>query len=141
MNTTIIDRGNLQYYESLLLPEAAQMIRSGTPIFALGAVENGAACGALAGGPRQGKFEISSFYVARERRNQGAGSALLDELVRIASLQEELREISCLFTNLNVEQERLAAFLKKHGFEDRTDEAGSLMALPLETAGRRMSKR
>ena len=133
METTIIDRGNLQYYETLLLPEAAQMIRGGAPIFALGAVEDGTACGALAGGPWDGKFEIISFFVARERRNRGAGTALLGELVRIAAMQEELREIDCSFSCRSVEQERLAAFLGKHGFQGRFADGVFTRALVPET--------
>ena len=116
METTIIDRGNLPFYETLLLPEAAQMIRGGMPIFALGAAEKGVACGALAGGPWNGKFELLSFFVARERRDRGAATVLLDELVRIASLQETINEITCSFVCRTPEHERLAGFLKRKGF-------------------------
>lgn len=135
MKTTIIDKGNLQFYETLLLPEAAQMIRNGTPVFALGAVENGAACGALAGGPWNGHFEILSFFVARERRNRGAGTALLNELIRVASLQPELREIDCSFPCHSVEEERLAEFLKKRGFRGRIADGELTSSLALEAAG------
>lgn len=110
------------------------MIREGKPIFALGAVEDGTALGALAGGPRNGEFEIVSFFVAREQRNRGAGTALLEELVRIAALQSELRQIRCSFENLTVEQERLVEFLKRHDFSDRTDTGNMLRILPEKPA-------
>ena len=135
MITTIIDRGNLRQYEELLVPEAAQMIRSGTPIFALGAVEKGVACGALAGGPWNGCFEILSFFVAREQRKRGAGSALLNELVRIASMQEGLHKIKCCFQCRSVEQEELAIFLQKRGFQGRNADGGIESYLMLEATG------
>lgn len=117
METSIIDKGNIGNFEKLLLPEAARMLLAGEAIFALGAVEDGVACGALAGGPRDGRFEITSFFVAQDSRGRGAGTALLDELFRIAAMQEELTEIGCEFTIYTQSHEQLATFLKNHGFQ------------------------
>lgn len=116
METTIIDKGNLACFEKLLLPETAEGLRTGAAVFALGALDGDTACGALAGGPRNGRFYITSFFVAQDSRGRGAGTALLDELIRIAARQEELSELRCEFTVSCSEHQLLADFLKGHGF-------------------------
>lgn len=116
MDITIIDKGNIRFFKELLLPETFELLRTGAAVFALGALEDGAACGALAGRPHAGSFQITSFFVAQGSREKGAGTALLDELFRIAALQEELRALRCEFTIASEEHRLLAHFLAKHGF-------------------------
>jgi len=129
MDITIIDKGNVSYFEKMLLPEVPQMLREGAAIFALGAVEDGVACGALAGGPRNGSFFIQSFFVAQECRGKGMATALMDELVRIA-LQTQLTELRCEFTISCDEHRLLAAFLKERGFAF-SDSDDAVVAVPL----------
>ncbi|MGI5979723.1 MAG: GNAT family N-acetyltransferase, partial [Oscillospiraceae bacterium] len=130
METTIIDKGNIRYFEKMLLPEVTQMLLDGKAIFALGAVEDGTACGALAGGPREGRFYIRSFFVPQDSRKRGVGTVLLEELVRIAALQEELHELRCEFTISCEDHRLLADFLKKRGFAFEQPE-NAIVSVPL----------
>ena len=116
METTIIDRDNLQYFQTLLLPETVQKLLLGEPVFALGAVDNGRACGALSGGTIGDSFFIDSIFVCSSCRRQGAATALLDELARIAALQENLSALRCSFTISCADHILLADFLERHGF-------------------------
>lgn len=116
METTIIDEGNLQYFKTLLLPETIRSLHAGTPVLALGAVDNGMACGALTGGPLDGSFLIDSLFVSPAHRGRGAGTALLNELTRLAAQQTKLRELRCAFTISCADHELLPPFLSRHGF-------------------------
>lgn len=135
METTIIDRDNLQYFRTLLLPETVQKLLSGAPVFALGAVDDGMACGALSGGSVGSSFLIDSIFVCSRFRQRGAGTALLTELVRIAALQENLSTLRCSFTIGCPDHELLADFLDRHGFtfEPVPD---SIVSIPLEALSR-----
>lgn len=115
MDITTIDKGNIAFFEKMLLPEVPRRLLAGEAIFALGAVEDGVACGALAGGPQNGCFYIKSFFVAQDSRRRGAGTALLEELVRIAE-QTRLVDLRCAFTISSPEHQLLADFLGSRGF-------------------------
>lgn len=71
MDTTIIDRDDLPYFETLLLPETVRKLRDGAPVLALGAVDDGMACGALSGGPQGSRFYIDSLFVSPSCRGRG----------------------------------------------------------------------
>lgn len=117
METTIIDRGNLDFFTSFLLPDAALLLKEGKPIFALGLVENEEACGALAGGPRDGYFEISSFFIAPVKRGKGGGKLLLESLKSCMEGQSSLYGIRSDFTVTSGELSMYEDFLRHSGFE------------------------
>ena len=131
METTIIDKENLQYFKTLLLPQAREMLGTGAPLFALGAVDGGMACGALTGGPLGGCFHIDSLFVAPSCRGRGVGTALLDELVRVASQEEKLTELRCEYTISCGEHERLEPFLRRYGFEFQENDDATV-SVPLD---------
>lgn len=116
METTIIDRGNLKYFTSFLLTNAAKLLQEGKPLFALGLVDNGTACGALAGGPINGKFQITSFFVAPSARGKGGASLMLQTLIDCMMSQKELYEICVDFTVFNDDHILFEGFLKHHAF-------------------------
>lgn len=130
MDTTIIDKDNLQYFESLLLPQTKERFAAGKPVFALGAVDDGMACGALTGGPVGESFFIDSLFVSASCRGRGAGTALLNELIRIASQQERLQELRCSFTMACEDHVLLPPFLSGHGFHFE-DIPNAVVAIPL----------
>ena len=135
METTIIDKDNLQYFKTLLLPEALQKLQTDAPVFALGAVDDGMACGALTGGPQGSSFFIDSLFVSPSCRGRGAGTALLNELARIASEQEKLRELRCAYTIDSADHTTLGPFLRGRGFTfEPVDDP--VVAVPLEVLER-----
>lgn len=134
MDTTRIDKDNLQYFESLLLPHSTEQIRTDAPVFALGAVDDGMACGALVGGPVGSAFYLECLFVAPSCRGRGAGTALLDELLRIAGQMDGLSELRCEFTIGCEDHEKLKAFLQKNGFALENVDDG-IVAVPLASLG------
>lgn len=123
METTIIDKGNLHFFESMLLPEALNYLKNGSPIFALGLCDNGIACGALAGGPMGNIFHLSSFFVAPEYRGRGGGALLMNTLISCMKSQNQLYEIKVDFTIFNNDHYLFEGFLKHLDFTfDNSDE-------------------
>lgn len=135
MEATLIDRSNLQYFERLLYPQEVETLRAGRPLVALGAVEDGMACGALTGGPEGDRFVIDSIYVAPSCRGRGAGRVLMDELVRLCAFAPELEELRCSFTVLCTDHELLRGFLEKQDFrfEELPD---GIVSVPLSALGK-----
>lgn len=133
METTIVDSGNLNYFTSFLLPDAAKLLQAHKPIFALGLIDNGIACGALAGGPSGNSFRLTSLFVAPEYRGKGGASLLLQTLITCMSGQKELYEITAEFTLFNDDHILLENFLKHNNFtfeqEDETIYSVSLSSL------------
>ena len=134
MEVTLIDKDNLQYFETLLYPQTVAGLRAEQPVIALGAVDGGMACGALAGGPEGDFFRIESIFVSPSCRGRGAGTALLDELVRLCALQPEIEELRCSFTVQCEEHEKMHGFLEKHDFrcEELSDGVVSVSLSALE---------
>lgn len=130
MDVTLIGEDNLQYFERLLYPETVRTLRAGQPILALGAVDNGMACGALAGWPEGDVFIIQSIFVTSSCRGRGAGKALLDELVRLCSFLPELEKIRCSFTISCEDHKKLSDYLGKQGFHFEDIEDG-VVSVPL----------
>lgn len=122
METTIVDSGNLNYFKSFLLPDPINLLEAHKPIFALGLIDNGIACGALAGGPSGNSFQLTSLFVAPEYRGKGGASLLLQTLISCMSGQKELYEITAEFTVFNDDHILLENFLKHHNFVFEQDE-------------------
>ena len=80
MELGYISEDSLPVFQSLLLPVAAEAIKNGEPLTALGVSEDGCACGALAGFLRDNDFQIVSLYVAPDWRRKGGGDMLFDAL-------------------------------------------------------------
>lgn len=116
METTIIDKGNIHHFAKLLLQEEAKLIIEGKPLFALGLVDNGVACGALAGGPYDNVFRLTSFFVAPDYRNKGGATLLLNTLKELMLGQKELFEILTEFTIFNDEHRLIEKFFSHSGF-------------------------
>ena len=93
------------------------------------------ACGALAGGPEGDCFIIDSIFVTASRRGHGAGSALLDELVRLCAFLPEIEELRCSFTVMCPDHALLRGFLEKQDF--RLEElADGIISVPLSALGK-----
>ncbi len=116
MDTTIIDKGNINLFKDLLIPEEASLILAGKPLFALGLVDNGVACGAVAGGPYESVFKVSSLFVAPDYRKMGGASLLLKTLENLMLGIKGLYEIQVDFTIFNEEHKLLEKFLLNTGF-------------------------
>ena len=130
MEVTLIDKDNLQYFESLLFPQTVKLLRADQPYLALGAVDDGTACGALGGGPQGGDFFVEQLYVCPSCRGRGAGTALLKELVRLCAFLPEIRELRCSYTVHCSDHEKLRGFLEKQGFRSEKLEDG-FVSVPL----------
>lgn len=116
MEVTIIDKGNIHFFKSLLIPEAVQMLIEGKPLFALGLIDNGVACGALAGGPYENVFTILSLFVAPDYRRKGGAALLLQTLEDLTLRIDELYEIRAAFSVISEEHRLIEGFLKSSGF-------------------------
>ena len=135
MDVTIIDKDTLQYFESLLYPQTVELLRAGQPYVALGAVDNGTACGALGGGPQGGVFFVEQLFVCPSCRGRGAGTALLDELVRLCTFLPDICELRCSYTVRCSDHEKLRGFLQKQGFRPENHEDG-FVSVPLSSLER-----
>ena len=132
MDITIIDKDNLQYFESLLYPQTVELLRAGQPYIALGAVDGGTACGALGGGPQGRDFFVEQLFVCPSCRGRGAGTALLKELIRLCAFLPEILELRCSYTVRCSDHEKLRGFLEKQGFRPENLEDG-FVSVPLST--------
>lgn len=116
MEITAINTENLQLFQSLLYPATVEAISVGLPVVALGAVDEGAACGALSGVPDGDAIAIHSIFVAHASRGRGAGAALISELSRIARPVDGIYELRSSFTLGCEDHETLPGFFKALGF-------------------------
>ncbi|MEG1191276.1 MAG: GNAT family N-acetyltransferase [Oscillospiraceae bacterium] len=116
METTIIDIGNYKFFNEMLLPEAYARLEEGTPIFALGLVDEGIACGALAGRPKGSVFQLTSFFVAQSYRQKGGAKILLESLIDCMKGQGDLQEIDASFTMFTDDHRLFEGFLEHSGF-------------------------
>ncbi len=129
MEIGMINKDNLEVFQTLLLPEEAESLRSGKELLALGIVEEGTACGAVSGWLKEGWFEIRSFYVAPAYRRKGGGRLMLESLCRLLKGRTGTLEIS--YTRTREEHETLGAFLKAFGFEKEDDRGETLYRILL----------
>ncbi len=103
---------NLEWFEPLMTKKAADLIKEGAPVYAVGVTEEytKTACGALVGYVRGGCFQLISLFVSPEYRRCGYGNLLIGELVEICRDGGIGIEIS--FTGADTETETLEEFLK-----------------------------
>lgn len=103
---------NLEWFEPLMTKKAAELIKEGAPVYAVGVTEEytKTACGALVGYVRSGCFQLISLFVSPEYRRCGYGNLLIGELVEICRDGGIGIEIS--FTGADTETETLEEFLK-----------------------------
>lgn len=132
MQLGYIGKAQLSYFSTLLLPEAAQAIDREEPITALGIVEEGVACGALAGYVSDGCFQIISFYVAPDYRRRGGGSLMLHRLEEFLSENSSIHAVEISFTTAHEDNEGLLPFLNTLGFLPENDRGRNIYSFTLE---------
>ena len=119
MKFSAITGSNVEGFSYVLLPEAADAIRRGESMGALGVVddegERPAAAGAIAGVADNGVFRIVSLFVEERYRSRGFGQMLLDiytgEIERFGLPQ------SIEFISTSEEHAGLERFLEHNGYE------------------------
>jgi len=129
MEIGMINRDNLEVFQTLLLPQEAEALRSGKELLALGIAEEGTACGAVSGWLKEGWFEIRSFYVAPAYRGKGGGRLMLETLCRLLKGRTSTLEIS--YTRTREEHEAFGGFLNALGFKKEEDYGENLYRIPL----------
>lgn len=82
----------------------------------LGAVCDGAACGALAAQVENGDVYLRSLYVHPDYRGQGAGTALLFALLQAVTGAEELGSIIAVFSDWGDDGQSARLLLERNGF-------------------------
>lgn len=125
---------NLEWFEPLMTHTAAELIKEGAPVYAVGAVEEQTetACGALVGYVRGGCFQLLSLFVSPEYRRRGYGNLLLGELVEVC--REEGIGIEASFSGTGTETDSLAEFLKYWFFRREEQPQGEIYEISLGEA-------
>ena len=113
----LITPENLNHFAPFLLPNARELMVSGTPVTAFGYVKDGIACGAIAGYLVEKSFIIISFYVAPEYRRYGVGSNLLTTLEDMVRPYTDVIYID--FYTTTDEHRLLPVLLEKYGYKGR----------------------
>ncbi|MCR5053207.1 MAG: GNAT family N-acetyltransferase, partial [Lachnospiraceae bacterium] len=113
----LITPENLNHFAPFLLPNARELMVSGTPVTAFGYVKDGIACGAIAGYLVEKSFIIISFYVAPEYRRYGVGSNLLTTLEDMVRPYTDVIYIDFYITT--DEHRLLPVLLEKYGYKGR----------------------
>ena len=106
----------LPVFRSLLLPNVVQAMERGEPVTAIGLIEDGIACGAAAGYPQNGRFQIVSFYVAPDYQRRGGGRMMMDYLTCLVSDFPGISGLEMSFTKTLPAHDSLDPFLTKMGF-------------------------
>ena len=119
MEIGVLPLGEPGVFRSLLLPRVAQALEENEPVTALGLTENGLALGAAAGYLEQGRFLISSLYVAPDHRRRGGGRLLMETMAQLAAPYAGAMELH--FTSTREEHETLPPFLAAMGFQEEDD--------------------
>ena len=103
---------NLEWFESLMTQAAAELIKEGAPVYAVGVTEERTktACGALVGYVMGGCFRLISLFVSPKYRRFGYANLLIGELVQ--TCREEGIGIEISFTGADAETEALTEFLE-----------------------------
>ena len=146
MEVTSIFKDNVSGFEGVLLPQVYSEIAAGSHIPAIGLVESDKedegsffAIGAIAGDFDGTVFDVTSFYVTKERRRMGGGSLLLD------TLQKQLKKdtgsaITMDFFSFSEDHGTLESFLDKNGFiEEHEDSAVAVLIsdIPRRSKGKK----
>ena len=113
----LITAENIEVFQSLLLPDAAEAIKKGEPVLALGWAVGDVAAGALSGViNNRNEFAITSLYVSPDHRGFGGGSFLLDTLEEL--VRGHASDLSINFLCTNDEHLALESYLRSEGFTD-----------------------
>lgn len=125
---------NLEWFEPLMTQAAAELIKEGAPVYAVGVTEEQTktACGALVGYVMGGCFRLISLFVSPEYRRCGYGNLLIGELVEIC--REEGIGIEVSFTGADAETEALTEFLEFWFFSKEKQAQGEIYEITLEEA-------
>lgn len=119
-------------FRSLLLPETADALAAGEPLTALVLTEGELAVGAAAGFLENGRFLITSLYVAPAYRRKGGGRQLVETLSRLCAPYAGAMELR--FTATREEHDTLPPFLAAMGFVPVPDGGENIYLTTLERA-------
>lgn len=125
---------NLEWFEPLMTQTAAELIKAGTPVYAIGVTEERTktACGALVGYMMGGCFRLISLFVSPEYRRCGYGNLLIGELVE--TCREEGIGIEVSFTGADAEADALTEFLEFWFFQREEQPQGEIYEISLGEA-------
>lgn len=130
MEIGLINESNLEFFQTLILPETVSAIKRGEAILALGLTENELAIGALTGYISGYEFVITSVYVAPDYRHMGGGTMLFDTLDECLEGKTYVRSIS--FVASSDEQLALADLLSYLGYRKEIPEISSAYSVTLK---------
>lgn len=116
MELGYISTQELPIFRTLLLPNVVQAMEHGEPVTAIGLMEDGIACGAAAGYPQSGRFQIVSFYVAPDYQRRGGGRMMMNYLLSLVSDFPGISGLEMSFTKTLTAHDSLEPFLTKMGF-------------------------
>lgn len=128
----VLPSGEPGVFRSLLLPETANALAAGEPVTALALTQDDVAIGAVAGYLENGRFQISSLYVAPDYRRCGGGRMLLEELFWI--LDGHASGMDIRFTVTQPEHRTLIPFLEAIGFDKGRDNGETIYLTTLGKA-------
>lgn len=125
---------NLKWFEPLMTHTAAELIKEGAPVYAVGVAEErtGTACGALVGYMYRGQFRLVSIFVSPGYRRCGYGNLLIGELVE--TCRENGIGIEASFSGTDSETEALAQFLEYWFFRQERQAQGEIYEITLGEA-------
>lgn len=125
---------NLKWFEPLMTQTAAELIKEGSAVYAVGVTEDRTrtACGALVGYVKGGCFRLLSLFVSPEYRRCGYGNLLIGELVE--TCREDGIGIDVSFTGADAETEALEAFFEFWQFQKEKQTQGEIYEISLEEA-------
>lgn len=125
---------NLEWFEPLMTRTAAELIKEGAPVYAVGVTEERTktACGALVGYVMGGCFRLISLFVSPEYRRCGYGNLLIGELVE--TCREEGIGIEVSFTGADAEADALTEFLEFWFFQREEQTQGEIYEISLGEA-------
>ena len=133
MKLGVLRPGDPGVFRSLLLPSTADALAAGEPVTVLTLTQERTAIGAAAGYLENGRFQLSSLYVAPDYRRRGGGRMLLKGLFR--ALEGYASGVELRFTVTEEEHRTLLPFLEAMGFAREPDAGESLCLTTLGSVG------
>ena len=126
MELGYISTQELPIFRTLLLPNVVQAMEHGEPVTAIGLMEDGIACGAAAGYPQSGRFQIVSFYVAPDYQRRGGGRMMMDYLSSLVTDFPGVSALELSFTKTAPDHDALEPFLLAMDFTLTDDKEENL---------------
>ena len=124
MEVTSITEENLQYFRDLILPDVYDALVRGLPVSAVGLVDDGVACGAVAGYIDGTVYHVASLFVAPQYRRKGGATMLLDTIRSAIADIGSVYTMSIDYTVTREDHLTLKPFLDKYGFTEETGDTG-----------------